>query len=347
MNPAHRFFEYMKDTDKSPCFICGDAQHVLRSLPSECVDFCMTSPPYWNQREYNNGGIGLESRYQDYVDKLLGITRELHRVLKKSGSFWLNLGDSYLNKGLTGVPWRVAIGMIDQQRWVMRNDVIWNKIKGMDTSADKLRPIHEYVFHFVKENRYYYDLDAIRTRPRQSSVKNGAVVSATGVTGVKYKRQIEMSTDLSAREKVLAEQALAETLTRLETGEISDFRMVIRKQHRTTHSDSTRVSGRAKELSERGFYFLFYHPKGSKPGDVWEIIPEDTTKRGAHYASYPEDLCKIPILATCPQDGLVLDPFCGTGTTNLVAFQLGRKSLGIDISQDYLNYAAQRCHILL
>lgn len=341
------FQDYVKGEDKSPLYLCGDSLQILKSLPSQSVDCCMTSPPYWNQREYIGGGIGLEAHYQGYIDNLMGITREVYRVLKKTGSFWLNLGDSYMKKRLLGIPWRVALSLADDQQWILRNDVVWHKIKGMDTSKDKLRPVHEYVFHFVKQNRYYYDVDAIRTKPRQASVKNGAVVTATGVTGVKYKRQIELSTELSEKEKLLAENALSKTLKRLESGEIADFRMVIRKQHRTTHSNSTRVSGRARELVERGFYFLYYHASGSKPGDVWEIVPEDSTKREIHYAPYPEDLCKIPILSTCPRDGLVLDPFCGTGTTNLVAFQLGRKSLGIDISQEYLDYAMKRCHILL
>lgn len=347
MHQLSVFCDYLKNENRSPLFFCGDSLQILKSLPSQSVDFCMTSPPYWNQREYISGGIGLEAEYSGYIESLLRVTREIFRVVKDTGSFWINLGDTYDNKSLLGIPWRVALSLMDRQRWILRNDVVWNKIKGMDTSKDKLRPVHEYVFHFVKQNRYYYDVDAIRSRPRQASVKNGAIVSGTGVTGVRYKRQIELSTELSEREKLLAEKALADTLKRLESGDISDFRMIIRKQHRTTHSDSTRVSGRARELVEKGFYFLFYHPSGSKPGDVWEIVPEDTSKRGTHYAPYPEDLCKIPILATCPSDGVVLDPFCGTGTTNLVAFQLGRKSLGIDLSQEYISYATKRCHILI
>ncbi len=341
------FDGYLNNASKSPLFICGDSLNVLRQLPSASIDFCMTSPPYWNQREYSNGGIGLEEDYIGYIRNLLKITREIHRVLKDEGSFWLNLGDSYVNKRQIGVPWRVALALTDQQGWIMRNDVVWHKIKGMDTSKDKLRPVHEYIFHLVKQDQYFYDIDAIRSKPRQATVKNGAVTTATGVTGVKYKRQIELSTALSDGEKMQAKQALEKTLYRLESGEITDFRMVIRHQHRTTHSDSARVSGRAKELLEKGFYFLYYHPNGSKPGDVWDIVPEDTTKRGAHYASYPEDLCKIPILSTCPLGGIVLDPFCGTGTTNLVAFQMGRKSVGIDISLEYVEYAEKRCHILL
>jgi site-specific DNA-methyltransferase (adenine-specific) len=96
-------------------------------------------------------------------------------------------------------------------------------------------------------------------------------------------------------------------------------------------------------MAEKGFYFLRYHPNGSKPKDVWDIMPEDTQGRGSHYAPYPEDLCRIPILATCPRQGVVLDPFCGTGTTMLVAFELGRKSVGIDIARGYVREAEARC----
>jgi site-specific DNA-methyltransferase (adenine-specific) len=123
--------------------------------------------------------------------------------------------------------------------------------------------------------------------------------------------------------------------------------MIIRGQQRTTHSDSEKVSGRAKELRDKGFYFLKYHPNGSKPGDVWDIIPEDTQRRGTHFAPYPLDLCRRPLLATCPPGGMVLDPFCGTGTTLLAARNLGLKSVGIDISHHYLQLSQERCDGLL
>lgn len=339
--------EYLQSDNRHPLFVCGDALTTLQKLPDNSIDFCMTSPPYWHQREYQNGGIGLEKSHSAYIQKILDVSAEIQRVLKDTGSFWLNLGDRYQDKALLGLPWRIALAMMDEQGWILRNDVIWHKLKGFDTAKDKLRPVHEYVFHFVKQSQYYYDVNAIRNKPRQAQVKNGAIVSATGVTGVKYKRQIELSTALNKMEKKAAFTALDKTLARIEMGEISDFRMVIRKQQRTTHSNSQHISGRAKELADKGYYFLFYHPQGSKPSDVWDIIPEDTTKRGNHYAAYPEDLCRIPLLATCPPDGIALDPFCGTGTTNLVAFQLGRKSIGIDISADYIAYAQERCHLLL
>ncbi len=309
----------------------------------------MTSPPYWRKRQYSGGGIGMESTYEDYVDKLLAVLGEVRRVLKPTGSLWLNLGDSYKNKGLAGIPWRVALRLTDEQNWILRNSVVWNKIKGgPDNTRDRLRNVHENVFHFVKEPRgYYYDVDSIRSTPKTTKVVNGSVVTATGVRGVRYRRQIELSTELSASERKSASRALADMLNAVRGGTVADFRMIIRGNQRTTHSDSASVSGRAKELRDKGFYFLKYHPNGSKPADVWDILPEDTQKRRAHFAPYPEDLCKLPILATSPPDGTVLDPFCGTGTTMLVAQRLGRKSVGIDLSAEYLEMAEMRTGSLL
>jgi DNA modification methylase len=340
-----RFASYVQKQQISPMFFLGDAASVLKELPDSCVDFCMTSPPYWGKRQYHNGGIGLEDDYKDYISNLLTIFAQVQRVLKPTGSFWLNIGDTYRRKHLLGIPWRVAFRLIDEQGWILRNSVIWNKIKGgLSNAKDRVRSNHENIFFFVKESSgYYFDIDAIRAKPREAKVVNGAVVSATGVTGVRYKRQIEMSTALTDGEKESALEALDEMLENIKRGEISDFRMVIRNQQRTTHSNSERVSGRARELKERGFYFLKYHPKGSKPDDVWDILPEDTQKRHVHSAPYPQDLCKMPILASCPPDGVALDPFCGTGTTMLVAQTLRRKSVGIDISRKYLELAEKRC----
>jgi site-specific DNA-methyltransferase (adenine-specific) len=238
--------------------------------------------------------------------------------------------------------------MTDRDGWMLRNSVIWNKVKGApDNAKDKLRNVHENVFHFVKDGRYFYDANAIRSKPGQSKVVNGSVVSATGVSGVRYRRQIEMSTALSLTEKEAAFKALDAILDEVRSGTLADFRMIIRGQQRATHSDSERVSGRARELADRGFYFLKYDPNGAKPSDVWDILPEDTQNRTGHFAPYPEDLCKVPISATCPENGIVLDPFSGTGTTSLVAFQLARKSIGIDISAEYIARARERCRFLL
>ena len=348
-NFRQAFIAHQSNTAPSPLLLNGDAVAVLRDLPNDCIDFAMTSPPYWGKREYENGGIGLEGDYRDFVKHLAAVFAELKRVLKPEGSFWLNLGDSYNGKGLVGIPWRVAFELVDNQGWILRNSVIWNKLKGgMDNSKDRLGNVHENVFHFVKRAKgYYYDADAIRSKPRESKVVNGAIVSATGVSGVRYKRQIELSTALSDAEKSAAFSALEGMLADIVSGRTSDFRMIIRGQQRATHSDSEKVSGRAKELRDKGFYFLKYHPKGSKPSDVWDILPEDTQRRETHFAPYPVDLCRLPLLATCPEGGTVLDPFCGTGTTLVAARNLGRKSVGIDISRRYLELTQERCESLL
>lgn len=348
-NAQQELEQYLTNSRISPLFLLGDSLEILRQIPDEIFDCVMTSPPYWGKREYNNGGIGLETDFRQFINDLATICVEVKRVLKLTGSFWLNIGDSYANKKLLGIPWRLAIKLTDEQGWTLRNSVIWNKVKGgPDNTRDRLRSVHENVFHFVKLSRgYYYDVDSIRSTPKSAKVVKGAIVSATGVSGVRYKRQIELSTELSENEKQNAYKALEGMLNAVACREIADFRMIIRGQQRVTHSDSEKVSGRAKELSDKGYYFLKYHPNGSKPSDVWDILPEDTQKRKSHFAPYPEDLCRIPILATCPQEGIVLDPFCGTGTTMLVASNLGRKSVGVDISNEYIKLAEERCRILL
>jgi len=331
------------DTLPMPTLIHGDAREVLAGMPNASIDMAITSPPYWGHREYHTAGLGQETSPELYVKSLLAITAELHRVLKPTGSFWLNIGDTYRDKSLVGIPWRVALAMTDQQGWILRNDVVWHKVKGApDNTKDKLRNVHEYVFHFAKSKNCYYDVDAIRSNPKNTKIVNGAIVSATGVSGVRYKRQIELSTHLIPKEKANAMAALKAMLADLSVGKLSDFRMIIRGQQRATHSDQEKVSGRAKELRDKGFYFLKYHPKGSKPSDVWDIIPEDTQNRKGHFAPYPEDICRLPIVATCPLGGTVLDPFCGTGTSLIVARKLERQSIGIELSESYIKLALER-----
>src|SRR3989338_2779413 len=159
---------YVKNSPREQLILVGDALEVLKTIPTGSVDCSMTSPPYWSKREYSNGGIGLEADYNTYIERLLAIFAEVKRVLKDSGSFWLNLGDSYHNKQLLGIPWRVALKMTDEQGWVLRNEVIWNKVKGgPDNAKDKLGNVHEQIFHFVKNPKdYYYDVDAIRAYPQ-------------------------------------------------------------------------------------------------------------------------------------------------------------------------------------
>lgn len=345
--PNDSLASYLSPACKSsaPLFLLGSTLEVLSKIPTNTIDFCITSPPYWQKRQYDNGGIGLEDSHEEFIQNLVQVFGEIFRVLKPTGSFWLNIGDSYSDKDLLLLPYLLIDRMKRAHGWTLRNCVVWNKVKGgLDNTKDRLGNVHEPLFHLVKDKtRYFYDADAIRHAPRKAEIRNGSVVSATGVSGVRYRRQIELSTALSKSEKEAALKALEEMLSLVAAGKYSDFRMIIRGQQRATHSDEAAVSGRAKELQQRGFYFLRYHPNGAKPRDVWEIMPEDTQGRESHFAPFPEDLCKIPVLATCPAGGIVLDPFCGTGTANFVAMTLGRRSIGIDISEKYLRIAEQRC----
>lgn len=290
----------------------------------------------------------MEKSYQEYIENLLIIIKEIYRILKPTGSFWLNIGDSYQDQQLLNLPYQIAIRMQEEQNWILLNTIIRDKVKGAKTqSSTRLATQYELFFHFVKKKSgYYYNADAVRRKPRTVTVKNGTVISAIGVTGVSYKRKIELSKELTQEQKGNALKALNLVLERLQCGDISDFRMIIKGgNQRVTNGDTTMLSGRAKELQEKGFYFLFYNPKGSMLSDVWQILPEDTQSRTTHFAPFPEDIVKTPILLTCPTKGIVLDPFTGTGTTNIVSALLGRKSIGIDRAIEYLKMAKTRCKV--
>jgi DNA modification methylase len=334
---------FSKNSPDNYLLYCGDAAKVLRDIPERSLDCCITSPPYWQQREYaGNSELGKEAKVESYLDNLSEIFALLKQGLKDEGSFWLNLGDTYKNKNLMGIPWRVALKLQDDG-WILRNAVVWNKVKGNPCNAkDKLRNVYEHIFHFVKKNRYYYNVDAIRTSPKKPFYKNGNLVTPTGVSGVKYRQQIVNSKELNSEEKQNALTALEEALQKVETGEMPDFRMIIRGKHRSTHSNSLKYSGREAELKKRGFCILPYHKNGSKPDDLWNIIPEDEWRKDSHFAVFPKELCEIPIKATCPPDGIVIDPFVGTGTAIVAALELNRRGIGIDVSSEYLEVARKR-----
>ena len=324
----------------------GDCLSVLKQMDSESVNSIITSPPYWGMRAYDNEEdsheIGNEKNFADYVKNLTDVFTEAKRVLKNDGSFWLNLGDKYVNKELLGMPWRVALALIDCG-WILRNDVIWHQLKGTQSAKDRLRDSYEHVFHFVKSKKYYYDADAIRIKPSKMPILDETTTtSSTGVSGKKYRKMIKESTELTEQEKINAENALDEVLAEIRSGLVNDFRMTIRGAQRAWHSDNTKISGRAKELVNKGYYVMKIYSKGHLPSDVWNIVTEDTWRTDSHCAVYPEELLRIPILATCPEGGIVLDPFNGTGTTVSASLKLGRRGVGIDLSPEYIETSKKR-----
>lgn len=189
--------------------ICGDVFSELKKIESESIDCCITSPPFFNLRDYGiDGQIGLESTWQEYIKKLIDVFDEVKRVLKKDGTCFVNLGDSFASVGklcgdftrddkdekwgkhdsnrgrsriqkgtypekcLMMIPERFATAMIDQSQWILRNKLVWIKRNAMPESVkDRWKKAHEYIFFFTKNKNYYFNLDSIRTPHKLISIK--------------------------------------------------------------------------------------------------------------------------------------------------------------------------------
>lgn len=300
-----------------------------RALPlaDNSVDLVVTSPPYFALRSYQDGGehydgqIGSESTPAEFVAALLDATRECVRVLKPSGSLWVNLGDKYSgaqaqnigganragdsartwaqtnlkrtgipNKSLMGIPWRYALRCIDELGLILRAEVIWQKPNGMPESVtDRVRRSHEQWFHFTLEPRYFSAVDEIRepheTGPRYDQRATGRVIPG-----------LPAQSNLGAG---------------------------------------------GSHLTEAN-----YNPLGKLPGSVWTVPTEPLRVPDHlgidHFAAFPTEWPKRIISAWCPQGGTVLDPFGGTGTTAMVAKALGRHGISVDMSADYCRLAEWR-----
>ena len=162
--------------------IHGDIRTASAIIPDNCIQTIITSPPYFGHRNYTGQEdspheIGREQNLTDYIQNLVTCFDRLKPKLKENGLLWVNLGDTYRNKQLIGVPWRVAFALKDSG-WILRSDIIWKKPNAMPSSV-KNRPTteHEYIFLFSKTSDYYYDADAIRephvTFSEQSKMKGG------------------------------------------------------------------------------------------------------------------------------------------------------------------------------
>lgn len=288
----------------------GDCLEVMRGMPDEYVHTCVTSPPYFGLRDYGvDGQIGLESRPEEYVERLVEVFREVRRLLRDDGTLWLNIGDSYNGSGgaggdyspgglkdgqprypgrrianlkpkdLIGIPWMLAFALRDDG-WYLRSDIIWAKNNCMPESVtDRPTKAHEYIFLLSKSRQYYYDADAIR-----------------------------------------------EPYTEERAGKVVG---------RAVHDSSIARGG---DLSNIGGY-----PKthdGRNKRSVWAV--NTVPYGGAHFAVFPVALIEPCILAGAPVDGVVLDPFVGSGTTAVACMRLKRKCVGIELNPEYLELARKR-----
>ena len=297
----------------------GHCLEVLRTLPTESVQTCITSPPYFGLRDYGcDGQIGLESTPDAFVSSLVDVFAEVHRVLKSDGTLWLNLGDSYngassnrtgqngyndgrtnrdkrfstggidglKSKDLIGIPWRVAFAL-QQYGWYLRQDIIWHKPNPMPESVtDRCTKAHEYIFLLSKSDRYFYDNEAIKEPVSDTSLK------------------------------------------RAEYGWNCD----------RPSTKNASMGGTGIHTEKMGTRFV--NPSGRNKRSVWTVCTKPY--KGAHFAVYPTELIRPCILAGSRPGDTVLDPFNGSGTTGFVSMEERRKYIGIDINDEYLAIADAR-----
>src|SRR5947207_8636209 len=171
-------------TSRELWLLLGDAREVLRTLADDSVDGTVTSPPYYSGRRHVGDSvheIGSEKTVEEYVEALASVGRELYRVTRPTGSYWLNLDDKCERKEWLGIPWRVAFAM-REMGWKIRSEVIWHKPSHVrNVAKDRLTPAHELLFHFVRSKDAYYDMDAIRkTSSPPMSGKEGVVNTPRG-----------------------------------------------------------------------------------------------------------------------------------------------------------------------
>ncbi len=316
----------------------GDAKDVLKQFPDNTFHMIVTSPPYWVQRDYKvKGQLGQENTPEEYVANLVAICEEIQRVLREDGTFWLNIGDGYAKKDikssnlkqgdLIGVPWMFSFAM-RKEGWYIRSDIIWKKTNPMPESVTT-RPSksYEHLFLFTKNKKYFYDAEAIAEPQKEISIKRAY-----------SKNRVEERKDYKDDNYAISGASQDKTYERMR-----------------------------KSLAELGEDETIKCNKR----DVWELATADNKIK--HFAIYPRELIKPCILAgssskgCCPkcktqwirkgksdeweagcdcgetkvQECLVLDPFNGSGTTGVVCKGLGRKYVGIDISEEYLGYSRE------
>lgn len=326
-----------------------DCIEGLRLMEDESVDCCVTSPPYWGLRDYGiDGQIGLEETPEQYVEKLVVLFREVKRVLKKEGTLWLNLGDSYCgggfgnskdrdydlgkqgtNKGtadydtrkklgalkakinglktkdLVGIPWMVAFAL-RADGWYLRQDIIWSKPNPMPESVtDRCTKSHEYIFLLSKSQHYYFNAESI-AEPVAESATN------------RLEQNIELQ---NGSDRVPGKTN-------------GNMKAVVPRYGGKKYTENPDIFNRTKSGNAYD-----YRPMRNKR-DVWVV----TTKpfKESHFATFPEDLITPCILAGCPKEGVVLDPFMGAGTTALVALRNRRNYIGYELNPEYCELIERR-----
>ena len=388
----------------SPIVLIGDVNEKLNELKEEKikVDTVITSPPYWGQRDYGvKGQIGNERTAEKYIENMLQVADNIKAILQDSGSYFLNIGDKYLNKDLQNIPFRLARRM-QQNGWVLRNTIIWYKPNHMPSPiVDRLSNVWEPIFFFVKGTgnrytpKYYVNLDEIRIKNGHGEGRKTMSVEefeklnlpTKPINKKDYKgkfsktKEINLGASPGARSRINGEywslQRKNEIDDTLKRGIITFLKKKLDEKNMTAKEidkilgykdtaghwfrldrggtlpkveDYKRLKeilgfdGEFEKVMTEQHYVLqtvSAHPAGKNPGDFWSIPLEKIQE--SHFAIFPTELPRRIISAFCPKNGIVLDPFAGSGTTGKAAKELGRNSILIDINKKYVNIMKNRC----
>jgi len=332
-------------------FLQGDVRDVLAMLPDESVDCVVTSPPYWGLRDYGVAGqLGLEPTLGEHLETMVGVLREVRRIMKPEATLWLNYGDCYATtpngrsaadtkaagnddrtfrdkpfstiqgvlkpKDLCMVPNRLAIALQEDGWWV-RSEIIWAKPNPMPESIkDRPATAHEKIFLMSKAPRYFYDAEAVRMPAAESS-------------------EARWAQDIEAQEGSARANGGAKTNGPMKAVGGPDKQRGHGRRHQGFDDRWDAMPKAEQQASGRSL--RNYEPQ---PVDLWEIATQPFSE--AHFATFPPELAARCIKAGCPVGGTVLDPFGGAGTTGLVADRLQRNAILIELNPEYIAIARRR-----
>ncbi len=312
--------------------ICGDSDAELSLLAPRSVDLAVTSPPYFQQREYGAAGLGNEATVEQYLDSIVTTFAKIVRVMKPTGNIVYNMGDKIVDGSLLLVPYQFALQVLGDFNLRLVNDITWVKSNPTPHQfSRRLIASTEPFFHFALNRDYYYDRKAFQRSKRKRPSK------PTSKLGAKYRELID-SSDLSDSEKNGAHQALDEVVDDVRRGKIHSFRMKIRGIHAPAYGGQE--GGRKMRIERYGFTIIRISGEPLKR-DVIEN-PVESLPGNDHPAVFPVKVIRELIRLLCPKGGMVLDPYLGSGSTMVAALQEGRSCIGIDISRDYCVDAQER-----
>jgi site-specific DNA-methyltransferase (adenine-specific) len=318
--------------------LTGDSLDILKDIADNYVDLVITSPPYFQQRDYGNGdlGIGNEPTEDQYIDNLLKIFWECVRVTKDTGTIVFNIGDKYINGGLSLIPYKFAIKAMENKNLFLVNQVTWSKLNPTPRQDKrKLIQATEPFFIFAKSKNYSFEIDNFLAH--LDFLNKLGKSKPSDKLGKQYFELIETA-DISTEQKEKARKELQNAILSVHNGEIDSFRMKINGIHKLAYGGQE--GGRNNQIKNNGFTIIKI--LGNKLKKDLIESPVEMTKDNHHPAVYPLYIIQELIKLLSVEDNIVLDPFCGSGTTCVAAKNLKRNYIGIEINPIYVTLSNER-----